>query len=119
MNKDKDKKAASTINYRIGNNRKMNSQDKRYHNHNHQHNAINKTSNNSSRNGGGSSRKVFINEKLFDKPFKHDDIDKFIAMKIRDMDFRTIAFLMQTSSIQGHRLSVQNLRLITTALKSN
>ena len=35
------------------------------------------------------------------------------------MDFRTLAFLMQTSSIQEHRLSVQNLRLITTALKSN
>ncbi len=36
-------------------------------------------------------------------------------MNIHNLNFRTIAFLMQTSSIKGHRLSVQN----TTALKSN
>ena len=78
----------------------------------------NKTTSNKSSRKGSVYHQVSIIKELFHKPFNEDAIDEYIAMNIHNLNFRTIAFLMQTSSIQEHRLSVQNLRLITTALKS-
>jgi hypothetical protein len=78
----------------------------------------NKTTSIKSSRKGSVYHQVSIIKELFHKPFNEDAIDEYIAMNIHNLNFRTIAFLMQTSSIKGHRLSVQNLRLISTALKS-
>ena len=79
----------------------------------------NKTTSNKSSRKGSVYHQVSIIKELFHKPFNEDAIDEYIAMNIHNLHFRTIAFLMQTSSIKEQRLSVQNLRLITAALKSN